>query len=124
MFTEIEADFRASGFEVEPFGKNTIAVKCAPADLTPEEVRSVVQEILETPQRELRGLSVDELRKHMAATVACHAAIKINMPLKPEKMRWLLDSLAATECPMACPHGRPIALKYDMRDILKAFHRI
>ena len=123
-FTEIESEFRANGFELEPFGKRTIAVKAAPAALTPHEVETLVQEILETPQREMRELSLDDLRRHMAATIACHAAIKINMPLDKEKMRWLLDSLAKTDCPMACPHGRPIALKYGMRDILKAFHRV
>ena len=32
--------------------------------------------------------------------------------------------VAATSCPMSCPHGRPIALHYPMRDILKTFHRI
>ena len=46
------------------------------------------------------------------------------MPLDETKMRWLLSELAKTECPMSCPHGRPIALKYGLKDILKAFHRI
>ena len=69
-------------------------------------------------------MSLDELQKRMAATIACHAAIKVNMPLDGTKMRWLLDELAKCDCPMTCPHGRPIALKYPMRDILKVFHRI
>ena len=123
-FTEIEAEFRANGFELEPFGGRTIAVKAAPATLSPHQVETLIHEILDTPQRELRELSLDDLRKRMAATIACHAAIKVNMPLDAEKMRWLLDQLARTDCPMSCPHGRPIALKYGMRDILKAFHRI
>ena len=60
----------------------------------------------------------------MAAAIACRAAIKINMRLEPAKIDWLLSSLAATACPMSCPHGRPIALRYSTRDILKSFHRI
>lgn len=123
-FAEIEAELRANGFELEPFGRRTIAVKAAPAVLSPRETERLVHEILETPQREMRALSLDDLRRWMAATVACHAAIKINTPLEPEKMRWLLDMLAKTDCPMSCPHGRPIALKYGTRDILKAFHRV
>jgi DNA mismatch repair protein MutL len=59
----------------------------------------------------------------VAASIACHAAIKINTPLEPRKMQWLLDELAKTDCPMSCPHGRPIVLRYSMREILKAFHR-
>ena len=72
----------------------------------------------------MRELSLGDIQKHIAATIACHAAIKVNMPLDMQKMRWLMEELSKTEVPMACPHGRPIALKYGMKDILKAFHRI
>ena len=60
----------------------------------------------------------------IAASLACHAAIKVNMPLEPSKMEWLLDALAKTDCPMSCPHGRPVVLRYSVREIEKAFHRI
>ena len=123
-FDRINDEFLANGFEIEPFGQRTVAVKAAPAGLSPGEIETLLHEILETPDRELRELSLDDLQKQVAATIACHAAIKINTPLEPPKMRWLLDALAKTECPMACPHGRPIALKYNLKDILKAFHRI
>ncbi len=123
-FDHTADELRANGFEIEPFGDRTVAVKAAPAALSPAEIETLLHEILETPERELREMSLDYLRKQMAATIACHAAIKVNMPLEPRKMRWLLDELAKTDCPMACPHGRPIALKYSLREILKAFHRI
>ena len=124
VLASIEEEFRANGFEIEPFGHRTVAVKAAPAALSPQETEALVQEILDTPERELRDLSLADMSKHLAATIACHAAIKVNMRLEMTKMRWLLDELAKTEIPMACPHGRPIALKYAMRDILKAFHRV
>jgi len=117
-------ELRANGFEIEPFGHGTLAVKAAPAALGPAEVESLLHEILDTPEKELRELSLDYLRSQTAATIACHAAIKINMPLDMQKMHWLLDELAKTDVPMACPHGRPIALKYPTREILKAFHRV
>ena len=60
----------------------------------------------------------------IAASIACHAAIKINTPLTQDKMEWLLKELAKTECPMSCPHGRPVVLRYSLRDIQKAFKRI
>ncbi|MCB1019182.1 MAG: DNA mismatch repair endonuclease MutL [Acidobacteria bacterium] len=123
-FDQINEEIDANGFEIEPFGHRTVAVKAAPAGLSPSEIETLLHEILETPDRELRELSLDDLQKQVAATVACHAAIKINTPLDPPKMRWLLEALGKTECPMACPHGRPIALKYELKDILKAFHRI
>ena len=120
----IEEEFRANGFELEPFGHRTIAVKAAPAGLSPTQVEGLLNEILDTPEKELRELSLADLQSRVAATIACHAAIKVNMPLAPAKMQWLLDELARAECPMSCPHGRPIALKYGLKDILKAFHRI
>ncbi|MDA1315412.1 MAG: DNA mismatch repair endonuclease MutL [Acidobacteria bacterium] len=122
--TRIEEEFRANGFELEPFGHRTIAVKAASAGLSPRQVETLIGEILDTPEKELRELSLSDLQDRVAATIACHAAIKVNMPLEPAKMQWLLDELARTECPMSCPHGRPIALKYALKDILKAFHRI
>lgn len=124
VYESIETEFRANGFDIEPFGSRTIAVKATPADLSPHDAEALVQEILDTPERELRELGLGDFEKHIAATIACHAAIKVNMPLDMPKMRWLMEELTKTEVPMACPHGRPIALKYGMKDILKAFHRV
>jgi DNA mismatch repair protein MutL len=67
---------------------------------------------------------MDDLRRGICASIACRAAIKINTRLDAAKMEWLLRALAATDCPMSCPHGRPIAMHYSTREILKAFHRI
>ena len=67
---------------------------------------------------------MDDLRRGIAASIACRAAIKINTRLDQTKMDWLLTALSATDYPMSCPHGRPIALRYSIKDILKGFHRI
>jgi DNA mismatch repair protein MutL len=123
-FERIASELTANGFEVEPFGQGSVAVKAAPADIQPDDVERLVREILDGISREARALSLDELRRSIAATVACHAAIKVNMPLDQEKMSWLLLELSKTECPMTCPHGRPIILRYDMKEIQKAFKRI
>jgi DNA mismatch repair protein MutL len=123
-YARIADELNALGFETEPFGNRTIAVKAAPAAVGPGDLEKVLAEILETAEAELRGLSLEDIRRSIAASIACRAAIKINMRLDHAKMEWLLRALAATDCPMSCPHGRPIALQYSMREILKAFHRI
>jgi DNA mismatch repair protein MutL len=123
-YARIAEELEGLGFETEPFGNRTIAVKSAPAGLNAAGIEKVLFEILEISERELRKTSLDDLRRAMAASIACRAAIKINMRLEPEKIGWLLRALAATSCPMSCPHGRPIALRYSTRDILKSFHRI
>ena len=123
-YTRIASEFAALGFETEEFGPRTIAVKAAPAGVATGDAEKVIYEILEIAEAELRNVSMDDLRRAMAASVACRAAIKINMRLDQNKMEWLLAALAATECPMSCPHGRPIALRYSTREILRGFHRI
>ncbi|HLK21203.1 MAG TPA: hypothetical protein VKT81_19765, partial [Bryobacteraceae bacterium] len=123
-YAHIAGELERAGFDSEPFGNRTIAVKAAPAGVGPADIEKLVFEILEIAEGELRKVSVDDLRRGMAASIACRAAIKINMRLDQTKMEWLLRELAATECPMSCPHGRPIALRYSTKDILKSFHRI
>ncbi len=123
-YARIADELNAIGFESEPFGNRTIAVTAAPAAVGPADLEKVLGEILETAEAEFRGLSLADVRRSIAASIACHAAIKVNTRLDHAKMEWLLRAVAATDCPMSCPHGRPIALQYSMREILKAFHRI
>jgi len=64
------------------------------------------------------------LRSRIAASIACHSAIKVNTALDPLRMEWLLLELSKTSHPTSCPHGRPIALLYSWKEIQRAFHRI
>jgi DNA mismatch repair protein MutL len=112
-----------NGFDVEPFGPKTIAVKSAPAILKAATVEKLLVELLDGLDRETQVMNIDALKKKIAATVSCHAAIKINTPLDETKMRWLVGELMKTDVPTVCPHGRPIILRYDLREILKAFRR-
>ena len=123
-YARIADELHASGFETEPFGNRTIAVKAAPASVSAADLEAVLFEILETAEGEQHGVSLEDLRRNICASIACQAAIKINTRLDASKMEWLLKALAQTDCPMSCPHGRPIALHYSTREILKAFHRI
>ena len=123
-YARIADELAASGFETEPFGNRTIAVKAAPVNVGASDLEKILFEVLEIAEGELRGASLDDLRRNICASIACRAAIKINTRLDAAKMEWLLRSLAETDCPMSCPHGRPIAMHYSTREILKAFHRI
>ncbi len=123
-YARIADELHAAGFETEPFGNRTIAIKAAPAAVGGADLEKILFEILEIAETELRGASLDDLRRNICASIACRAAIKINTRLDAAKMEWLLRALSQTDCPMSCPHGRPIALHYSTREILKAFHRI
>jgi DNA mismatch repair protein MutL len=124
VFTEISDELQKNGFEAEPFGARSIAVKIAPAGVEASEVEHMLNELLDQFSRQEQALNLDQIRGRIAASIACHAAIKVNMPLEHNKMEWLLGELAKTDCPMSCPHGRPVVLRYSMKDIQKAFKRI
>ncbi len=123
-YHEIADELGANGFEVEPFGQRTIAIKASPAGTRADDVGDLMREILDNARQEGRTVSLDVLRNRIAALVSCHAAVKVNMSLDKNKMDWLLQALGKTECPMTCPHGRPTVLRYGMRDLQKAFKRI
>ena len=101
----------------------TIAIKSVPTDLPPSEIRNLLAEILDTVEAEKRGGAKATLRDDIAASLACKAAVKINMKLTPEKMQWLIDRLLLTSSPTTCPHGRPVILRLTMKDIERGFHR-
>jgi DNA mismatch repair protein MutL len=94
-YARIADELHASGFETEPFGNRTIAVKAAPAAVSAPDLDRILFEILEIADRELRGASLEDLRRGICASIACRAAIKINTPLDSGKMDWLLRALAA-----------------------------
>ena len=71
-----------------------------------------------------RGAQVQEALRRIAATTACHAAVKANDPLTYEKMAHILDELRATAYSTVCPHGRPVMLRLTRREIEKNFDRI
>jgi DNA mismatch repair protein MutL len=123
-FARLADELERNGFEAEPFGPNTIAIKAAPVGLEGRELERMLEEVLAVPDRVQQTENSETRRHRIAASIACHAAIKINTPLEPTKIDWLLRELALTEHPTSCPHGRPIALRYSLKDIQKAFQRI
>jgi DNA mismatch repair protein MutL len=128
VFAQIADELERNGFEVEPFGPHTLAVKAAPVGLEGVSLERMLNEVIEqsgeAPLEPSLNQDLNALRTRIAASVACHSAIKINTPLDPKRMEWLLLELAKTEHPTSCPHGRPIALLYSWKDIQRAFHRI
>jgi DNA mismatch repair protein MutL len=124
VFAEIAEELEHNGFEAEPFGARSVAVKVAPAGVDAAAVEHMLHELLDQISREEQSLNLEKIRARIAASIACHAAIKVNMPLEQNKMDWLLAELAKTDHPMSCPHGRPVVLRYSVKDIQKAFKRI
>ena len=128
VFARIAEELESNGFEVEPFGPQTLAVKAAPVGLEGAALERMLAEVIEQSSADSDEPKQNEdltaLRTRIAASIACHSAIKVNMALDPVRMEWLLLELAKTSHPTSCPHGRPIALLYSWKEIQRAFHRI
>jgi DNA mismatch repair protein MutL len=112
------------GFEIEEFGGDSLRLSALPAVLDPPECEAAVRTLAEDLEGLDRGSRVEEALRRIAATMACHAAVKANYPLTLEKMRYILEELRRTAYSSVCPHGRPVVLRLSRREIEKNFQRI
>jgi DNA mismatch repair protein MutL len=118
------AELERFGFEVEGFGASAIKVDAVPALLKAEESATALIALGDDLEGLDRGAQVHDALRRIAATTACHAAVKANYPLTFEKMTHILDELRATAYSTVCPHGRPVMLRLTRREIEKNFERI
>jgi DNA mismatch repair protein MutL len=118
------ADLDRLGFEIEDFGGGSVRVSAVPSLVGLEEAAGAVRALAEDLEGFDRGASVDEALRRIAATMACHAAVKANQPLSVEKMTYILQELRRTAYSSVCPHGRPVVLRLSRREIEKNFQRI
>jgi DNA mismatch repair protein MutL len=112
------------GLEAEDFGGDSLRLSAVPAILDPAECEAAVRALAEDLEGLDQGARVEDALRRLAATMACHAAVKANYPLTPEKMRYILDELRRTAYSSVCPHGRPVVLRLSRREIEKNFQRI
>ena len=124
IFDQIAEELAENGFEVSPMGPRTVAIQAAPAGVAGSDAEKLLQEILDGIESENQAVSLETVQRKIAASTACRAAIKAYMPLDQPKMEWLLAELSRAEYPMSCPHGRPVLLRYSVKEIEKAFKRI
>jgi len=116
-------DLARLGFEVEPFGDRTVHVAAVPSIVKVEAAAAAIRALADDLDGRDRGAPVEKAVKHLAATIACHAAVKAHDPLSIEKMQYLLDELRRTAYSTICPHGRPVLLRLTRREIERAFDR-
>jgi DNA mismatch repair protein MutL len=118
------ADLERLGFEVGEFGGAALLVSAFPALLERETCEAALRAMAEDLDGFDRGAGVDAAIKRIAATMACHAAVKANYPLTAEKMKHILEELRQTAYSTICPHGRPVMLRLTRREVEKNFQRI
>ena len=117
-------DLARLGFEVEPFGGDSVRVAAVPALLGRGECESTVRALAEDLEGLDHGAVVGDAIGRIAASMACHAAVKANDRLTMEKMSYILQELRRTAYSTVCPHGRPVLLRLTRRELEKRFERI
>jgi DNA mismatch repair protein MutL len=121
---EIGDDLASLGFEVEPFGEDTLIVRAVPSPLGETDPERLVLEIVAGSDDEGDISSgMEGRRRRMLATAACHAAVKVPAHLTPEKIEYILATLLRCRSPLRCPHGRPTILRWGHRSIELRFGR-
>ena len=118
------ADLNRLGFEVEEFGGSTLRVSALPALLPRDVCEATLRALADDLDGLDRGAPASEAVRRIAATMACHAAVKANDPLTPQKMAHILEELRQTSYSTVCPHGRPVMLRLSRREIERNFQRI
>lgn len=116
--------FRELGFEMDVFGNNSIVIKQVPELLSESNYSATAQRMINDLEKLYRGGLLESFAEEMRKSMACQAAVKINMPLTKEKMEYMIRELLKTQTPQVCPHGRPIILRISHYEIEKNFKRI
>jgi len=111
------------GFEVGEFGGDSVQITTLPGVLARAEAENAIRGLAADVEGLDRGAGVDDVLRRLAATTACHAAVKANDRLTQEKMVYILDQLRQTEYSTVCPHGRPVVLRLTQHEIEKSFDR-
>jgi DNA mismatch repair protein MutL len=111
------AEVRRLGFDLEPFGGDSFAVKGAPAALGGVDLAALFGDLAQQLEQLERTSAVDDALHDLVATVACHAAIRAHQDLAPEEARALLDGLDAVDFKARCPHGRPVVFEVSLADL-------
>ncbi len=118
------SDLDRLGFAVDEFGGETLRLTAIPALLGRDDAVTAIRALADDLDGLDRGRDVGDALRQIAATTACHAAVKANYPLTQEKMLHILDELRRTAYSTVCPHGRPVMLRLTRREIEKNFQRI
>ena len=116
--------FEKIGFEIEPFGGDSYAVRAVPDNLfgiaKKELLLEMIDHLVDGIDTTLTPDSIDE----KIATMSCKAAVKGNSRLSIPEVQTLIGELLDLENPYHCPHGRPTIITMTKRELEKKFKRI
>ncbi len=112
------------GYEVDAFGAGSTRVASVPAVLGTRDPGPALERVLrDLREREASDWTVGGMRDRLAATLACHSAVRAGQALAPESMAAIVRDLFRTAHPTLCPHGRPTIVRLPREEVSRWFGR-
>lgn len=119
---DLNALLEQVGIHFEVFGNTTLLCRELPIWLKDTKEEAFLQDMIDLWQKD-DEISLDKLRKHTIATMACHSSIRFHRSLTMEEMKQVILDLGKCEQPFHCPHGRPTLICYEDKDLIHDFER-
>lgn len=117
------AALEALGFEIEPFGGTSIAIRAVPALLADNNPAALVRDLAEDLGEVDRSRQLHAAAESVLARLACHSAVRVGQTLNTEQIRALLTSMDEADFAHNCPHGRPAYITLPRGDLERLFKR-
>ncbi len=111
------------GFEVEPFGRNTVVIKSVPSILSGKDCRQVVSNLIRDLIAEEAHGNIGESIEAVLKVTACHGAIRSGQTLSKEEMAGLVEAMEGEKFFYTCPHGRPVCREIKIPQLERMFMR-
>jgi DNA mismatch repair protein MutL len=123
LLAERLTDLENLGFELEPFGGSSFAVRAVPALLGDGDPAALVRDLAEELTEVGRSRRLTDAAESVLARLACHSAVRVGQSLGPEQIRALLTAMDNVDFAGNCPHGRPAYITLPRSDLERLFKR-
>jgi DNA mismatch repair protein MutL len=123
LLAEHLVDLEGLGFELEPFGGTSFAVRALPALLGDADPAGLVRDLAEELTEVGRSRRLTQAAESVLARLACHSAVRVGQSLSGDQIRALLVAMDSCDFAGNCPHGRPAYITLPRSDLERLFRR-
>jgi DNA mismatch repair protein MutL len=116
-------DLALIGFEMEPFGGNTLIITAIPRLIGGRNALRLVRDILADLSQLSTSAAFQDMLDGLLSRIACHSVMRGVHPLETRQIAELLRSMDETDFAASCPHGRPVSHVVSLADLEKIFKR-
>ncbi|MBI2721015.1 MAG: DNA mismatch repair endonuclease MutL [Bacteroidetes bacterium] len=122
LIKELKSEFNLLGFDIEEFGKNSIVINGAPADMQDMNVVETLEGILETFKLNTIDAKIEK-HDNLCRAIAKNTCIKYGKILDEKEMRLIVSQILYCQNPLYTPGGKPVMMEVELNEIEKFFKR-